>query len=180
MLKIILLLFFITISVFAHEIDDICEYRFIADGSYEASLIMKVTDVRENQYSLTVEFKSGSVQHKKNIIVKKNIKSEDFLKEILTITSTYNKEKINIISQKIDDDYTYIYKDRKYKGALITAEIEIEQKKYKLSYTLSNEIPILNILRFSITQNVEGKKKYPIENLMLIKTFGNKDKLRKL
>lgn len=180
MLKIILLLFFIAISLVAQQVDDICEYRFLADGSYEASLIMKVTEVKETEYSLLIEFKAGSVQHKKNVVVKKDIKSEDFLKEMLAITSTYNKNKINIISQKINDDYTYVYKDRSYKGSLITAEVEIEQKKYKLSYTLSTEIPILNILRFSITQDVEGKKKYPIENMMLIKTFGNKDKLRKL
>ncbi|MBN2694615.1 hypothetical protein JXR93_08130 [bacterium] len=181
-MKIFVFIFFILLSnmVFAVSSDEFCEYRFFADGNYDGSLSMKPLNITETGYTLEVDFKMGSIHQTKTFEMPLQINKEEFVEKMIEITSSYNKSSIKILSKKIINNYTYEYKDRKYKGTKIDVDVEIDGNPYTLTYTLYDKVPLLNILRFSIIQKIKTKKEYTLENMILIQTYKTEGTLYKL
>jgi len=182
MLKISFIIFLISCSIFSVElkVGQVCNYRFYADGAYPGSLKMELIKIEKDSYTIMLTQKMGAIQESREIKIKKDIPIENFIDEMLKITFLYNKKKIKILKKVIKDDYIYKYEENEYKGSRVEVDILLDKKRYTLTYTFSDVIPIMNLLRFSIIQDVRSKKKYKLENIILIKDYGEKGNLKKL
>ncbi len=175
-----MLLLFIPYLILGSEIKDVCIYRFYAKGPFNGHIKIKLLEVNKKDYKISLEQDVRGRKLSKQFTIKKDIKPENFIKEMLRITSGYNKNKIEILEQKIDKNHTYKRFDNEYKGVKIEAIVLMNNKKYKLSYILSKKIPILNLVMFTIEQHIKGRKEYDLKNFVILKEYSYKGKLKKL
>ena len=176
------LLFLFTVNVFSYElsINDSCTYIFKAKKWYDAELKTIVTKINENSFKLKILQRNGAVKASKTLTFPKELKKDNILKTIIDLTKSYTDYNIKINYSHIEDNYKFLYRQKKYKGILVKAHLLINDKIYKISYIFSKEIPVTGLFRFTITQDINSKKKYKFKNIMLIKECKTKGKLIKL
>ncbi len=157
------------------------EFRGFHEGTKFCTIWrFKLLSSSKDSYKITLEQDVRGRRISKNFTIKKYIKPENFIKEILSITSSYNKNKIKILEQKVIKNNIYRHFDNEYKGVKVEASVLINKKIYKLTYILSKKIPILNLVMFSIEQHVKGRREYDLKNYIILKEYSYKGRFKKL
>lgn len=176
------LIFFISINIYSLELskNDNCIYGFQSSEAYDAELKIEIKDLTEKNIKLLITQRNGAITNKKELSLPKDFNKENIVKNLLEIIKTNNKKEIKLKYSKLIDNYEFVYRAKKYNGYLIKADIEIDKKSYRVTYIFSNELPLLGLFRFTITQNVKSKKNYRFKNIMLIKECNINGKLIKL
>lgn len=176
------IVFFISMNLYSIEFNknDSCLYFFQASEVYDAELKIEVKELLEKDIKLLVTQRNGAITTKKEVLLNKDFNIENALDSFIRIMKAGSKKEIKLKSSKITDDYKFVYRAKKYTGYLIKASIEIDKKLYRVSYIFSEELPLLGLFRFTITQDVKSKRNYRFKNIMLIKECKINGKLIKL
>ena len=165
------LVFLVSFNLYSLELskNDSCLYLFQADEAYDAELKMEIIDIDEKNIKLQITQRNGAITSKKEVEIPKDINKENMLESFLKIMKLDSKKEIELKYKKIIDNYKFEYRNKSYIGYMIKANIKIDKKLYRVSYIFSEQLPLLGLFRFAITQDVKSKRNYRFKNIMLIK-----------